>query len=134
MPADRSAGGSGHGGGADLGGGEAVAGPLPVDVPARGVDRAVGGGQEGQGDLRHRPGHAQALLPRLLRPGEKRSIRAIVLLVGPLWTFSLSLDSDFPHDFFTVVTSPYTDEESRGFLQLADPLQLASAAFLLPAQ
>ena len=81
MPADRSAGGSGHGGGADLGGGEAVAGPLPVDVPARGVDRAVGGGQEGQGDLRHRPGHAQALLPRLLRPGEKRSIRSIVLFV-----------------------------------------------------
>ena len=33
-------------------------------------DRAGGGGQEGQGDLRHGPGHAQALLPRLLRRGE----------------------------------------------------------------
>lgn len=51
--------------------GEAVPGPLPVDVPGRRGDRADGGGQEGQRDLRHGPGHAQALLPRLLRRGEQ---------------------------------------------------------------
>ena len=66
----RSAGPGGVSNAASIRRGEAVPGLLPVDVPGRRGDRAGGGGQEGQGDLRHGPGHAQALLPRLLRRGE----------------------------------------------------------------
>jgi hypothetical protein len=57
--------------------GETVAGLLQVDMPGRGGDSARGGGEEGQGDLRHCTGHAQTLL----HPGERHGSSPLLLRV-----------------------------------------------------